>query len=124
MMDQVIEFFAQQQVLIILAALFAVLILFVIFFKARQSSSDKQLKELEILYNKAKSVPLSFKLNKAIALAKTNEHLFDKVAHAQDNFKDVEQKLKQVSIMLADIEDAILINKVKQANTWSEETKE
>ncbi len=124
MMDQVIEFFAQQQVLIILAALFAILVLFVLFFKARQSSSDKQLKELEILYNKAKSVPLSFKLNKAIALAKTNEHLFDKVANVQDKYKDVEQKLKQVSIMLADIEDAILINKVKQANLWSEQTKE
>ncbi len=120
-MDQIIEFFAQQQVLLALVGLFFVLLLLVVISKIKQSSANKQLKELEVIYNNAKSVPLTFKLNKAIALAKTNDQLIDTVAQAQDSYQETERKLKQASIMLADIEDAILIGKSKQAKLWCED---
>lgn len=120
-MDQIIEFFAQQQVLFALVGLFFVLLLLVVISKVKQSSANKQLKELEVIYNNAKSVPLTFKLNKAIALAKTNDQLIDTVAQAQDSYHETERKLKQASIMLADIEDAILIGRSKQAKIWCQD---
>jgi len=123
MMDQIIEFFAQQQVLFALIGLFVVLLILVVISKMKQSSATKQLKELEVIYNRAKSVPLNFKLNKAIALAKSNDQLIDTVADVQFKYQETDKKLKQASIMLADIEDTVLIGKSKQAKLWSEDAK-
>lgn len=119
MFDQWIDFLAQPQVLVALGALFVVLLLLVVLSRIRRSRALKTLRDLEIDYNHAKSVPLPFKLNKAIALSKTNEDLFDSVASAQDAYQEIDAQLKRVSINLADIEDAILLGKMKQATQWS-----
>lgn len=124
MLDSWIEFFAQPQVLIALGGLFVVLLLLVVFSRIRRSRATKVLRDLEVEYNQAKSVPLPFKLNKAIALSKSNDGLFDAVASAQDEYQEIDKQLKRLSIHLADIEDAILLGKVKQADEWSIDAKE
>lgn len=124
MLDSWIEFFAQPQVLIALGGLFVVLLLLVVLSRIRRSRATKVLRDLEVEYNQAKSVPLPFKLNKAIALSKSNDGLFDAVASAQDEYQEIDKQLKRLSIHLADIEDAILLGKVKQADEWSIDAKE
>lgn len=124
MLDQWIDFFAQPEVLFALGGLFVILLLLVVLSRIRRSKSTKVLRDLEIDYNQAKSVPLPFKLNKAIALSKTNEDLFDVVAQAQDDYEEIDKQLKRISIYLADIEDAILLGNVKEADEWSLDTRE
>ncbi len=119
-MEQMIQFFAQKEVLIILLALFVILILIYMLTRVRVSTTRKQLKELEVLFNQNKSVPLAFKLNKAIALAKTNDHLIEQVSDVKAKYDSLDQDFKAMAVMLADIEDAIIVRKNKQATLWYE----
>ena len=112
-MEQMIQFFAQKEVLIILLALFVILILIYMLTRVRVSTTRKQLKELEVLFNQNKSVPLAFKLNKAIALAKTNDHLIEQVSDVKAKYDSLDQDFKAMAVMLADIEDAIIVRKNK-----------
>ncbi len=122
-MKQLFDFLGQEYILLILLATFIILILIYALGRIRQSNTKKLLKELEVLFTTNKSVPLAFKLNKALALAKTNDNLIEPISEAKAKYDEIEKDFKTVSIMLADIEDAIIIGKPKQASLWYEDAK-
>lgn len=122
MFDELIVFFAQQQVLVIISGVFVILLVFLLIRRWQRMKVNRKLNELEVTYNRSKSVPLSFKINKAVALAKTNTELQDTVTQAQTEYQSIDDQLKQISQNLADIEDAILLGKIKQASEWSLDT--
>ncbi|MBR5289470.1 MAG: septation ring formation regulator EzrA, partial [Erysipelotrichaceae bacterium] len=67
----------------------AFVILVVLILMVRSSNikkAKKKLQELEIRYNSLKSVPLSFKLNKSVAIARLNEETMSTVTHCKDDF--------------------------------------
>ncbi|MDR1794287.1 MAG: septation ring formation regulator EzrA [Erysipelotrichaceae bacterium] len=99
-------------------ALSILLILLIIILLARNSRKKKlraKMADFEVLYNDAKSVPLTFKLNKAVALARVNEAVVEKVELCKEDFEYVQGDLAQASSILNDLDDAISAGKNKVA---------
>ncbi|MBQ7889247.1 MAG: hypothetical protein IJ356_05765 [Erysipelotrichaceae bacterium] len=94
----------------------AFVILFILILVMRSSNlkkAKKHLQELEVRYNSLKSVPLSFKLNKSVAIARLNEETMNSVTHCKDDFDLCQSNLKQIAAMLADVEDSVSMKKMK-----------
>ncbi len=103
--------------MIIICVLFILLILFLSIF-LRSLKTKKARKELETLENKyteLKNVPLSFKLNKAQALAKVSKDADEKILDYQKEFDQAQELLKQYSSLLAEVDDLVFSKKPKKA---------
>ena len=72
--------------------------------------------ELELKYNSLKSIPLAFKLNKAVALSRVNQEMAQQVEGCKNDFDMVQERLKECSVLLAEIDDLVYIRKTKAAN--------
>jgi len=103
------------RVVIAIAAVVVLLLIWFIAQRVKAGKFKKQLEDLEVRYNAIKSVPLSFKLNKAVAISRVDPDAMDKVTKTKDDFDKCQANLKQVSQMLADTEDDILVGKLKKA---------
>lgn len=114
-MDTVLKYLSDIRIVIAIAVVVVILILFFIIRKIQASKLRKQLEDLEVRYNQIKSVPLSFKLNKAVAISRVEQDAMAKVAQTKDDFDKAEANLKQISQSLADTEDEILGGKLKKA---------
>ena len=114
-MDNVKEILSDIRVIIAIAVLVVLLILWFIVQKLRSNKYRRQLQELEVKYNSIKSVPLSFKLNKAVAISRVDPDAMNKVAQTKDDFDKAQANLRQMSQTLAETEDAILVGKLRKA---------
>lgn len=114
-LDDILALLSQKEVLIALSGALFLLIFVLVFRRLRLSGYLKKLKELEIRYNSIKSVPLQFKLNKAIALARVNHEISDLTQACRDDFAIIYENFKSLAVMLADTEDELLIGKMKTA---------
>ncbi|MCI8540906.1 MAG: septation ring formation regulator EzrA [Erysipelotrichaceae bacterium] len=92
------------------------IILTVIMMMLRQKKAKKELDELELKYNSLKSIPLAFKLNKAVALSRVNQEMGQRVEGCKSDFDMVQERLKECSVMLAEIDDLVYVRKTKAAN--------
>lgn len=120
-MDVVLKYLSDIRVVIAIAALAVLIIILLIVQKIRNGKARKELEDLEIRYNKIKSVPLSFKLNKAVAISRVEPSAMARVAQMKDDFDKAESNLKQISQLLADTEDEIIAGKMKRANAGLED---
>lgn len=114
-MEKILTFLTRKEVII---AMVVILVVFVIWFIVRKmqiKNCKNQLAQLEIRYNSIKSVPLPFKLNKAVAIARVNQETMTQVTHCKDDFELAQANLKQIAQMLADTEDMVLVGKLKSA---------
>ena len=91
-------------------------ILTLVMMMLRQKKSKKELDELELKYNSLKSIPLAFKLNKAVALSRVNQEMAQQVEGCKNDFDMVQERLKECSVLLAEIDDLVYIRKTKAAN--------
>lgn len=91
-------------------------ILTIVMIMLRQKKAKKELDELELKYNSLKSIPLAFKLNKAVALSRVNQEMAQRVEGCKNDFDMVQEKLKECSVMLAEIDDLVYVRKTKAAN--------
>lgn len=114
-MDSVREILSDIRVIIAIAVLVVLLIIWFVVQRIRSNKYRKQLHELEVKYNSIKSVPLSFKLNKAVAISRVDPDSMNKVAQTKDDFDKAQANLRQMSQTLAETEDAILVGKLKKA---------
>ncbi len=112
-MEQILNILSNKFVLIGLAAAIILLILWFMIRKMRSSKLKKQLGEFEVRYNSIKSVPLPYKLNKAVAIARVNQEVMQSVTNCKDDFDLVQSNLKQIAQLLADTEDYLLMGKYK-----------
>lgn len=114
-LDDILALLSRREVLIGLSGALFLLISVLVFRRLRLSGYLKKLKELEIRYNSIKSVPLQFKLNKAIALARVNHEISELTQACKDDFNKIYENFKSLAVMLADTEDELLIGKLKTA---------
>jgi len=114
-MQVILDFLSQIYIVYVIGGLFAIALLFLIVRRARKSNLKRRLKDLEIRYNTVRSVPLPFKLNKAVALARVNSDVAATVDTAKKGFDGTQVELKQIANLLAETEDAILMGKLKAA---------
>lgn len=116
-MDQFIAILTNKITLIALAVLLVLILIWFLLRKSKINHYKKQMQALEIRYNSIKSIPLPFKLNKAVALARVNQDVMTKVTQSKDDFDLAQSNLKQIAQLLADTEDYLLIGKSKLAKT-------
>lgn len=90
----------------------------------RKKRAKKELEEMELQYNTLKGVPLAFKLNKAVALSRVNESIATAVDSCKTSFDTVQEKLKDCSVQLAEIDDLIYVHKAKKARVKMQELEE
>lgn len=114
-MDKLMEILIRKEVLIAAAVLIVLLIVFICLRSSRKKKYLALMAEQEVRYNSLKSIPLSFKLNKAVAIARLDEKTIQSVAQYKDDFDQCQSNLKQISSMLADTEDLIQLGKLKLA---------
>ncbi len=113
-MDTVLKYLSDIRIVIAIAAVVVLIIIWFIVQKIRSNKFRHELEELEVRYNTIKSVPLSFKLNKAVAISRVEPETMQKVTQTKDDFDKAEANLKQISQQLADTEDEILAGKLKK----------
>lgn len=105
------------EVLVYIAiGLVLLVILTLVMMLLRQKKAKKELDELELKYNSLKSIPLAFKLNKAVALSRVNQEMGQRVEGCKNDFDMVQERLKECSVLLAEIDDLVYIRKTKAAN--------
>ena len=114
-MDVVLKYLSDIRVVIALAVLIVLIMVILIVQKIRSGKEHKELEELEERYDAIKKIPLSFKLNKAVAISRIDPDAMAKVASLKDDFDKAEANLKQISQALADTEDEIISGKLKKA---------
>ncbi len=93
-----------------------IIMLSIIMLLMKQKKAGKELDELELMYNTLKSVPLAFKLNKAVALSRVNEEMAHRVEECKNDFDSVQDRLRECSVALAEIDDLVYVRKIKMAN--------
>ena len=98
----------------IIIALIALIILTIVIMALRKKKARKMLEDMELRYNTLKGVPLAFKLNKAVALSRVNEMIAEAVASCKSAVDIVQDKLKDCSVQLAEIDDLIYVKYVKK----------
>lgn len=104
-----------EMLIYILIAVVLLVILSILMMALRQKKARKKLEDLELHYNSLKSVPLAFKLNKAVALSRVNEMMAETVETCRNDFDNIQEELKECSVSLAEIDDLIYVHKVKGA---------
>ena len=101
-----------------------ILILLIVLTVFNTKKVKKQLNEAEMNYNSLKSIPLPFKLNKAVALSRVNSAVAESVERSRNEFDIVQEQLKEASVYLGEIDDLIYVHKVKQAKRQLRELQE
>lgn len=114
-LQTILDLLSRKETLISLAVLLGIAVLLLIMRRFRVNRMKRKLKDLEIKYNNVRSVPLPFKLNKAVALARVNKEVNDQVTNSKSAFDQVQNNLKQIAQLLAETEDLILMGKIKPA---------
>lgn len=104
-----------EMLIYIAIAILLFIILSIVMMVLRQKKARKQLDNLELHYNSLKSVPLAFKLNKAVALSRVNEMMAETVEACRSDFDNIQEELKVCSVSLAEIDDLLYVHKVKGA---------
>lgn len=108
----------------IVIGLVLVIVLTFVMMAVRKKKAKKELEEMELQYNTLKGVPLAFKLNKAVALSRVNESIAEAVDSCKTFFDTVQEKLKDCSVQLAEIDDLIYVHKAKKARAKMQELEE
>jgi len=114
-LQTILDFLARKEVIYTFAGLFALAVILLVGRRIRKGNLKRKLKDNEIRYNNARSVPLPFKLNKAVALARVNSDVADMVDEAKSSFDTIQNELKEIAGLLAETEDEILMGKLKSA---------
>ncbi|MEA5026266.1 MAG: septation ring formation regulator EzrA [Erysipelotrichaceae bacterium] len=111
--EKILTFFTKKEVIIGLVAALIIVIILLFIRKGRIKGFRKQLEAFEVQYNSIKSIPLTFKLNKAVALARVDKNLTETVNNYKDDFDLIHTNLKQITQMLTEMEDNILSGDLK-----------
>src|SRR5690625_2561114 len=120
-LEEIILFFKQPVVYIGIIIFVLVLSIFIIWRSIKKKNAFNKLKEYDILYNECISIPISFKLNKAINIARTSESKTQAVEEIKIEYEDLDRRHDEISIVLEDVEDALDLGKLSLSNRLLED---
>lgn len=89
------------------------LLLLLVMNRVKVNKLKKSLSGFEQRYHSVKTIPLPFKLNKAVALARVNDQIMSQVNDFKNSFEQIQDNLKSIANVLAETEDALIIRKYK-----------
>lgn len=105
------------RVVIGIAVVVVILTVWLIIEKVRTKKFRNELVELEKRYADIKVIPLTFKMNKAVTAARSNVETAEKVNGAKKSYDQTQASIKKISENLANCEDAILLGKLRKADS-------
>ena len=108
------------RVVIAIAVIVVLLLIWLIIQRVNTKHYRSELSELEETYKRIKGIPVSLKMNKAVAIGRVDEETSGKVSSAQDMFDSVQADLSRIGQSLADAEDLISAGKLKKAEQMME----
>jgi septation ring formation regulator len=114
MMEQILAFVSQPMFIYVGITLIVIVILVMVVRSTQLKQAQKKLSAFENRYNYAKSVPLLFKLNKSLALARLNAQINENVTLAKSDYNTVVESLKGLSQLINDTDDMIALGKTKK----------
>ncbi|NLC55187.1 MAG: hypothetical protein GX769_04815 [Erysipelothrix sp.] len=120
-MELLQQFFKQQWIFILLVFLLLISI-FVLYRKNKGVKRvEEELEMLEVDFNTIKSMPLTFKLNKARSLSKVNEFIVSDINEYINSYDTVQKAIDRMADLFAAAEDALSMDKIEEAQGFSDE---
>lgn len=113
--EMILNLFKRLEVQIALVALIVLFLVILIIKRMNLHQLKQKMQAVEKRYNNVKSVPLPFKLNKAVALARVNPEILENVNDFKNNFEEIQENFKSIVHVLAETEDVLVIGKSKHA---------
>lgn len=95
----------------------SVLVIWLIIFIFRKNALKRHMKFAESRYLSIKSLPLPYKINKTLALAKVKDDVFVLANDLKNEFDQIQDYFKRVAGLLGECEDAILTNRLAVAKS-------
>ena len=93
------------------------LLVWLIIFLFRKNTLKRHMKAAEARYMSVKSLPLPYKINKTLALAKVKDDVFVLANDLKNEFDQIQDHFKRVAGLLGECEDAILTNRLSLAKS-------
>ena len=115
-MNEFLRFISDLRVVIAIAVIVAILVIWLIVHRVKANRFRNELKELESQYNILKGIPVSLKMNKAVALSKVDEVLLERINSAQEDFDNVQNDIAKITGDLSEAEDLIEAGKMNKAD--------
>ena len=113
--EMILNLFKRLEVQIALVVLIVFFLVILIIKRMNLHQLKQKMQAVEKRYNNVKSVPLPFKLNKAVALARVNPEILENVNDFKNNFEEIQENFKSIVHVLAETEDVLVIGKSKHA---------
>ena len=115
-MNAFLNFIGDTKTIIAIAVIIAALVIWLIINRVSTKRLTKELADQENHYRMIKNIPLSLKMNKAVAISRVDLDTADKVNDAQAVFDKVQADLSRISASLSDAENHIADGKLKSAH--------
>lgn len=103
-------------IVILCLVLAAILLIAFLIVRSRNSKIREQLSDLNIRFNKVKTVPLAFKLNKAQSMVKLDEKSSKEVEQYFHKYEEAQRNLDHIQEMINQIEDSMAERKYNDAS--------
>lgn len=116
-MNNVLRFISDLRVVIAIAVIVVILVIWLIVHRVKANRFRKELNELESQYNLLKSIPISLKMNKAVAMSKVDEASSARVNSAQEDFNNVQNDIAKITADLSEADDLIEAGKMAKADS-------
>ena len=113
--EMILNLFKRLEVQIALVVLIVLFLVILIIKRMNLHQLKQKMQAVEKRYNNVKSVPLPFKLNKAVALARVNPEILENVNDFKNSFEEIQENFKSIVHVLAETEDFLVIGKSKHA---------
>jgi septation ring formation regulator len=120
-MEQLLTYLQNDFVFYGLISAFVLVVLIIILQVFRKSRLKKRYKDLEIQLTTLRTIPLSFKVNKAVALARVNDGLLSAVKHSNDSLEEINSQFIMLTSLMSDTEDEILYGSLSKGAAHLEE---
>lgn len=115
-LELLIQFLQNRYVLIVLF----IFLIITIFSMLRKNKNvkviDERLAELEIDYNTIKSMPLTFKLNKARSLAKVNDEIKEEIENYVNSYETIQKAIERMDELFLEAAEAKEIDELDVAD--------
>lgn len=104
-----------QLILLVLLIVVAALIVFILIRNTHSSNLKKDLDEINVRFNRVRTIPLAFKLTKAQAMAKINEETYKKVEEYFSKYEQAQKNIDRLNELIEGLEDDIASKKYGDA---------
>jgi len=108
-----IDIFSKKEVQLFVIGLGLILFSLILFFLLRKLNLKKRLHVVVTKYSAIKSLPLPFKVNKALALAKVRDEVFVLANDFKNDFDAIQDRYKNIAQVLGECEDELLTNHLR-----------